>query len=60
VGKITSGVPSPSLKKNIAMAYIQTHCSKLGTEVMVETRNKLSKGVISRMPFVPSNYYLKK
>ena len=39
------------------MAYINKGHFKLGTEIMVEVRNKKSEGVITKMPFVPSRYY---
>ncbi|KAI8876906.1 hypothetical protein K501DRAFT_231237, partial [Backusella circina FSU 941] len=57
VGVITSGCPSPILKKNIAMGYIKNGLHKKGTEVDVKVRNKIQKGVISKMPFVPANYH---
>lgn len=57
VGKITSGGPSPSLKKNIAMGYVPTALSKNGTELQVKVRNKVQPAVVSKMPFVPSRYY---
>ena len=32
VGKVTSGTVSPTLDKRIAMAYVRTDLSKVGTE----------------------------
>jgi aminomethyltransferase len=57
IGTITSGVHSPCLKQNISMAYVKTPFSKSGTELMVKVRGKTNKAVVTKMPFVPSNYY---
>lgn len=57
IGNVTSGCPSPTLKKNIAMGYIKDGMHKAGTEVQVVVRGKKRKGVVSKMPFVPSKYY---
>ncbi|CAI5731372.1 unnamed protein product [Hyaloperonospora brassicae] len=59
VGRVTSGMFSPSLKKAIGMAYVDKSSGKLGTELHVKARNKVQKAVITKMPFVPSNYYKK-
>ncbi|KAF7968729.1 hypothetical protein HWV62_29602 [Athelia sp. TMB] len=40
IGTVTSGIPSPTLSQNIAMAYVQTGFHKKGTEVEVDVRNK--------------------
>ncbi|KAI0693374.1 glycine cleavage system T protein [Cerioporus squamosus] len=57
IGTVTSGIPSPTLGKNIAMAYVQNGWHKKGTEVAVDVRNKLRKAVLTPMPFVPTRYY---
>lgn len=57
IGKITSGCPSPSLKKNIAMGYVANGYHKKGTELDVRVRNKIQPAVIEKMPFVPANYH---
>uniref|UniRef100_A0AAV1UHG5 Aminomethyltransferase n=1 Tax=Peronospora matthiolae TaxID=2874970 RepID=A0AAV1UHG5_9STRA len=59
VGRVTSGMFSPSLKKAIGMAYVDKSSGKLGTELHVKARNKVQKAVITKMPFVPANYYKK-
>ena len=56
-GTVTSGIPSPSLGKNIAMAYVKSGWHKKGTAVEVDVRNKLRKAVLTPMPFVPTRYY---
>ncbi len=57
IGKITSGGPSPTLKKNIAMGYVPTAFSKNGTELGVLVRGKTMKAKVEKMPFVPSRYF---
>lgn len=57
VGQITSGCPSPTMKQNIAMGYIQEGLHKAGTEVKVIVRGKPRKAVVTKMPFVPSKYH---
>lgn len=59
IGIVSSGCPSPSLGKNIAMAYVKTDFSKVGSEVSVKIREKLYKAIVTKMPFVKSNYYTK-
>lgn len=57
IGNITSGCPSPTLAKNIAMAYIQDGYHKAGTEVDVVVRGKRRKAKLTKMPFVPTKYW---
>lgn len=59
VGHVTSGTFSPSLKKAIGMAYVNKSLGKIGTELHVKARKKTQKAVITKMPFVPANYYKK-
>lgn len=57
IGNVTSGCPSPTLGKNIAMGYVKNGYHKAGTEVGVQVRGKRRKGVVTRMPFVPAKYW---
>uniref|UniRef100_A0A2K5IFY0 Aminomethyltransferase n=1 Tax=Colobus angolensis palliatus TaxID=336983 RepID=A0A2K5IFY0_COLAP len=57
LGTVTSGCPSPSLKKNVAMGYVPCEYSRPGTMLLVEVRRKQQIAVVSKMPFVPTNYY---
>ncbi|KAF3769174.1 glycine cleavage system T protein [Cryphonectria parasitica EP155] len=57
IGNITSGCPSPTLGKNIAMGYIKDGFHKSGTEVDVVVRGRNRKAVVSKMPFVPTKYW---
>ncbi|CAG8608274.1 2452_t:CDS:2, partial [Acaulospora colombiana] len=56
-GKVTSGGPSPTLQKNIAMGYVKTECSKVGTSLRVKVRNRMQDAKVVKMPFVPARYY---
>uniref|UniRef100_A0A0B7AVP6 Aminomethyltransferase n=1 Tax=Arion vulgaris TaxID=1028688 RepID=A0A0B7AVP6_9EUPU len=60
IGQTTSGCPSPSLKVNISMGYVETAFAKNGTKVKIEVRQKLVDAEVTKMPFVPSNYYIPK
>jgi aminomethyltransferase len=57
IGNITSGCPSPTLGKNIAMGYIKDGFHKSGTNVEVVVRGKTRKAQVTKMPFVPSKYW---
>ncbi|XP_047421187.1 aminomethyltransferase, mitochondrial isoform X1 [Sciurus carolinensis] len=57
IGIVTSGCPSPCLKKNVAMGYVPFKYSQPGTQLLVEVRRKQQMAVVSKMPFVPTNYY---
>ncbi|KAJ2757640.1 hypothetical protein IWQ57_007039 [Coemansia nantahalensis] len=57
VGVVTSGIPAPSLGKNIAMAYVQKGVSKKDTPLKVQVRSRTFDATVAKMPFVPSNYH---
>jgi len=40
IGVVTSGSPSPTLGKNIALAYVPPSMTGLGTEIFVEIRGR--------------------
>ena len=51
IGKVTSAVYSPRLKKNIALAMVDIEYSKVNTELEVEIDEPTSKCVIVEKPF---------
>lgn len=57
VGEVTSGCPSPCLKTNVAMGYVDVAFAKNGTAIQVEVRKKAVPATVSKMPFVPTKYY---
>jgi len=57
IGEVTSGVPSPTLGHPIAMGYVETTHSKVGTDIMVKRGKKMLPAKIEKMPFVQTNYY---
>jgi len=57
IGVLTSGCPSPTVKKNIAMGYIEDGMHKSGTEVEVVVRGKKRKAMVTKMPFIATQYH---
>tara|TARA_B110001452_G_C15178117_1_gene409260 strand:- start:122 stop:1264 length:1143 start_codon:yes stop_codon:yes gene_type:complete len=51
IGKITSAVYSPRLKKNIALAMVSIDKSEVGTELDVEVLSKKVNAVVVEKPF---------
>jgi aminomethyltransferase len=51
VGKVTSAVYSPRLKKNIALAMVDIVATELGNHVTVETRTETRGAVVVEKPF---------
>ena len=60
VGIVTSGCPAPTLGKNVAMAYVKTSQAKSGTAVKLQVRKREVDAVVTKMPFVPTKYYVPK
>ena len=51
IGVVTSGSPSPTLGKNIALAYVPPSYSAVGTNVYVEIRGQKCKAQVVPTPF---------
>ncbi len=51
IGVITSGSPSPTLGKNIALAYVPPAMSAVGTTIFVEIRGQRVKAQVVPTPF---------
>jgi aminomethyltransferase len=53
IGVVTSGSPSPTLGKNIGLAYVPVAMSKLGTAIKTKDpqRGRVSNAVVVKTPF---------
>jgi aminomethyltransferase len=51
IGVVTSGSPSPTLGKNIALAYVPPSYSAIGTNLYVEIRGQKCKAQVVATPF---------
>jgi aminomethyltransferase len=51
VGTVTSGSPSPTLGRNIGMAYLPTSVATAGAEFFVEVRGEKQKARVAKKPF---------
>lgn len=56
VGAISSGSLSPTLGLNVAQSYLDKGV-KIGSTVQLDIRGKLRDGVVTKLPFVPNNFY---
>lgn len=59
IGVMTSGGFAPSMNAPIAMGYIATAHSSIGTAVEAEVRRKRVPVTVAAMPFIPHNYHRK-
>ncbi|KAL0209371.1 hypothetical protein RCL1_007739 [Eukaryota sp. TZLM3-RCL] len=57
IGEVTSGSFSPHLNKPIAMGYVPTSFSKIGTKLKVLVRGRPVDAEVVKTPFVPTTYY---
>jgi aminomethyltransferase len=57
IGVVTSGAPTPSCEKPIAMGYVSMPSSVIGTRVFMDVRGKQVEATVSKMPFVKSGFY---
>lgn len=51
IGKVTSGTVSPSLGIGVAMGYVPTELSKLGTMLQIDVRGRPIEVAVQRAPF---------
>ncbi len=51
IGVLTSGAPSPTLHKNIAMGYVETAGATIGKSLFVDIRGKRTQAQIVALPF---------
>ncbi len=56
IGEVTSGCPSPTLGKNIGLAYVSSAFARSGTEIGIEIRGKIKSAKIVKTPFYKRPY----
>ncbi|KPA81397.1 putative mitochondrial aminomethyltransferase, mitochondrial precursor [Leptomonas pyrrhocoris] len=59
VGYVTSGVPSPTLKKNVALGFIDRAFADVGTKVDFVVRGRRVPAEVAKPPFLLPKYYRK-
>ncbi len=57
IGEVTSGLLGPSIDQPVAMAYVNSAYSSLGTVVHAMVRGKPVPMQVSSMPFIPNRYF---
>lgn len=57
IGIVTSGTFGPSIGMPVAMAYVDTDFSSIGTEVFAQVRAKKLPMTVVKMPFVAAHYF---
>jgi len=56
VGEVTSGMPAPTIGKNLALALVRADAAKPGTELDVLVRGKPVRAVVVKTPFYRARY----
>lgn len=56
IGFVTTGYFSPTLKKNIGLAMVDSNYSKIGTDIDIKIRKKAVKAEIISKRFLSKNY----
>lgn len=51
IGHVTSGTQSPTLGKPIAMGYVRTAFSAIGSDIYIKVRDKLLLAKVAKIPF---------
>ena len=59
IGTVTSGGPSPTLGRNIAMGYVPPSHAALGTDLQVIVRGRVAAAEVIDTPFVAQRYFRK-
>ncbi len=57
IGVVTSGTLAPTVNQPVALAYLATEHTAVGTEVFAVVRDKRTPMVVSSTPFTPNRYY---
>ncbi|MFW6273927.1 MAG: aminomethyltransferase family protein, partial [Halanaerobium sp.] len=52
IGQVTSGSYSPSLKKSIAMGYLNEEYTKTGSKIQIKIRDRFVEAEVVELPFL--------
>jgi aminomethyltransferase len=56
IGTITSGTFGPSVNASVAMGYVNSNFSKIGTIIKLEVRGKKYEAKVAELPFYKKSY----
>ena len=56
IGRVTSGTMSPSTGKSIALGYVPTEQSTVGSKVTIQIRKKTVPAIVVKLPFYKPSY----
>ena len=56
IGFVTSGTFGPSVNRPVAMGYVKSKFSEIGTSIQLEVRGKKYEGKVSELPFYKKSY----
>jgi aminomethyltransferase len=56
IGRVTSGIFSPSLNGAVALGYVRADHAEAGTELDLIVRDRPLPGVVTNLPFIPHRY----
>ena len=56
IGFVTSGTFGPSVNAPVAMGYLNSNFSEVGTEIKLEVRGKKYGGKVTELPFYKKSY----
>ena len=56
IGVVTSGTFGPSVNVSVAMGYVNSSYSEIGTKIKLEVRGKKHEAKVSVLPFYKKSY----
>jgi aminomethyltransferase len=56
IGVVTSGTFGPSVNAPVAMGYVSSSCSEIGTKIKLEVRGKKYEAKVAVLPFYKKSY----
>jgi aminomethyltransferase len=56
IGVVTSGTFGPSINASVAMGYVNSSYSEIGTKIKLEVRGKKHEAKVAALPFYKKSY----